>query len=222
MENRAPLELPPSIPLAPPPDLGDRLAAIGVTVDAVVLERLGVYLGHLLAMNEQMNLTAIRDPADAWERHILDALTLVPCVPTGAALVDVGSGGGIPGLPLAIARPDLRITLVESIQKKAGFLWAVTEAMKLENVRVSAERAEQLDERGIFDVVTARAVAKLATLVPLVIPLVRAGGTALLIKGQKADEELAEAAKIIKRAGAEHAKTIPTPTGRIVVLNRLR
>lgn len=222
METRPPLELPPSIPLPPPPDFGARLAAIGVTVDPVVLERLGAYLGHLLAMNEQMNLTAIRDPADAWERHILDALTLVPCVPTGSAVVDVGSGGGIPGLPLAIARPDLRITLVESTQKKAGFLWAVADAMKLENVRVSAERAEQLEERGIFDVVTARAVAKLATLVPLVVPLLRVGGTALLIKGQKADEELAEAAKAMKRAGAEHEKTVPTPTGRIVVLNRVR
>ena len=223
-EPRAPLALPPSDPLSPPADFAERLSAIGATPAAETLARLGDYLARLLAMNEQVNLTAIKDPADAWERHCFDALTLLPCiasVPAGGRVVDIGSGGGIPGIPLAIARPDLKVTLVESIQKKASFLSAVSEAMGLSNVTVRADRAEQLvDLRGTFDVVTARAVARLAALAPLVLPFARPGGIALLIKGQRAEEELAEATKILAKLKTTHEKTIPTPTGRIVVLRR--
>ena len=222
VEPRAPLALLPSVPLTPPADFFARLAAVGATVDDETLAKLGDYLARLLAMNEQVNLTAVRDPVDAWERHCFDALTLLPCiaaVPAGGRVVDIGSGGGIPGLPLAIARPDLAVTLVESTQKKAWFLGAVSEAMGLANVTVRADRAELLvDLRGTFDVVTARAVARLAALAPLVLPFARPGGIALLIKGQRAEEELAEATKILAKLKTTHEKTIPTPTGRIVVL----
>lgn len=224
--ERPPIALPPSAPLAPPAGFAERLAEIGAPVSAATLTRLGDYLGRLLAMNEQMNLTAITDAASAWERHVLDALTLLPLladVPAGAKLVDVGSGGGIPGLVLAIARPDLRVTLVEATQKKCAFLAGVSAAMELGNVSVLAERAEALvkgDLEGAFDVVTARAVARLAALAPITLPFARAGGLALLIKGQRADEELAEARSVLKKLGAAHEKTVPTPTGRVVVLRR--
>ncbi len=172
-----------------------------------------------------MNLTAIKDPESAWERHVLDALTLLPLLaglPAGARLVDVGSGGGIPGIPVAIARPDLRVTLVEATQKKAAFLTAVSAAMGLSNVEVRADRAEQLGQgelREAFDVVTARAVARLLTLAPLTLPFARpTSGVVLLIKGQKAEEELAEAAALMKKSGIVHEQTVATPTGRIVVL----
>jgi 16S rRNA (guanine527-N7)-methyltransferase len=227
-EERAPLALPESRPLAAPDGFGARLEAVGATVSDDTLAQLGDYLGRLLAMNEQMNLTAIRDAESAWERHILDALTLLPMlaqVPAGARLVDVGSGGGIPGIPLAIARPDLEITLVESTQKKAAFLSAVSAALGLSNVSVRAERAEQLSSgplKGAFDVVTARAVARLAALAPLTLTLLRHGGFALLIKGQRADEELTEAARIIKKLGAKHEHTVATPTGRVVIIRRAR
>ena len=225
-DERAPLALPPSVPLAAPDGFAARLDAIGAPVGAATLARLGDYLARLLAMNEQMNLTAVKEAGAAWERHILDALTLLPLlaeVPAGARLVDIGSGGGVPGIPLAIARPDLRVTLVESTQKKASFLSAVSAAMGLSNVEVRAERAEQLakgDLRGAFDVVTARAVARLATLVPLALPFARPGGVVLFIKGQRADEELDEAASVIARAQALVAQTVATPTGRVVVLRR--
>lgn len=106
--ERPPIPLPPSAALAPPANFGARLEAIGAPVSAATLAQLGEYLGHLLAMNEQMNLTAIKDAESAWERHILDSLTLLPLLAeaeAGARLVDIGSGGGIPGLVLAIARP---------------------------------------------------------------------------------------------------------------------
>ncbi len=218
--------LPAPSPLAPPEGFAARLASVGATLDDAKLRALGDYLARLLAVNEQMNLTAVTEPDVAWERHLLDALTLVPLldeVPAGARLVDVGSGGGIPGLPLAIARPDIDVVLVESTQKKAAFLEAVAEALGLANVTVRAERAEQLlrgQLAGAFEVVTARAVARLAALVPLTVPFLAPGGLALLVKGQRAEEELAEAGPLLARHRATHERTVPTPTGRIVVLRR--
>lgn len=223
---RPPIPLPDSSPLPPPEGFGARLAELRVSLDATALARLGDYLGRLLAMNALMNLTAIEDPAAAWEKHALDALTLVPLlaeIGPGSGLVDVGSGGGIPGIPLAIARPDLRVTLVEATQKKAAFLSAVAGALGLDKVEVRADRAEQLAAgplHGAFHAVTARAVGKLANLVPLTAPFARPGGILLLVKGQRADEELAEAAKVIKAQHCTHEMTVPTPTGRIVVLRR--
>jgi 16S rRNA (guanine527-N7)-methyltransferase len=213
-------------PLAPPASFAERLVTIGARVDAAAIATLGHYLARLLAMNAQMNLTAIEEPLAAWERHGLDAWTLLPLlddVPAGASLVDVGSGGGVPGIPIAIARRDLRVTLVEATQKKAAFLEAVSAALGLGNVTVRAERAEALaqgDLRGAFDVVTARAVAKLAGLVPLTAVFAKRGGRLLLVKGQRADEELAEASRAMRSARVTHERTVPTPTGRIVVLRK--
>lgn len=223
---RPPLPLPNPAPLVPPEGFGARLTAIGVDLDAAAVARLGDYLARLLAMNEQMNLTAIVDPGAAWERHVLDALTLVPLlaeIGPRSRLADVGSGGGLPGIPVAIARPDLRVTLVEATQKKAAFLEAVAVALGLDNVEVRSARAEQLatgELRGAFDAVTARAVGRLATLVPLTAPLARTGGIVLLVKGQRADEELAEASRVLAEERCDHEKTVATPTGRIVVLRR--
>lgn len=225
-EPRPPLQLPAPPALAPPEGFSSALLELGIEVSDETLARLGDYLARLLAMNEHMNLTAITDPAEAWHRHILDALTLLPLLagpsPKGK-LIDVGSGGGVPGIPLAIARPSLAVTLVEATQKKATFLTQVAEVLGLANVRVHAERAEKLaraDLRGKFDFVTARAVGRMASLLELTVPFVKRGGQVLLIKGQKAEEELAEAAPMLTRLRAEHERTILTPTGRIVVIRR--
>ncbi len=221
---RPAIPLPAPAPLPVPSDLPERLAAVGVRVDGAVLARIGDYLARLLAMNAHVNLTAITDPAEAWTRHAFDALTLLPGLagfPAGARVVDVGSGGGVPGIVLAIARPDLAFTLVESTTKKAAFLVAVAEALGLSNVTVRAERAEKLlaeGLRGAFDVATARAVARLDTLLPWTAPFVRPGGRLLLIKGERAEEELADAKKVLARQRCQHVRTAHTPTGRIVVL----
>ena len=210
--------------LEPPAGFAERVAALGVAVPDSAIAQVGDYLARLLAMNERMNLTAIEDPVAAWERHVLDAWTLLPLLaglPVGARLLDVGSGGGVPGIPLAIARPDLAVTLVEATQKKAAFLEAVVASLGLSNVRVHARRAEELSRgelRRTFDVVTARAVARLAKLIPLTAPFLRPGALLLLVKGQRADEELLEATSVLRARGLVHERTVATPTGRIVVL----
>lgn len=225
-DERSPLPLPAAEPLEAPADFVSRLNDHGIRVDPSVIAKIGDYLARLLAMNAQMNLTAIDTPEAAWEKHAFDALTLVPLlekVPSGSYLADIGSGGGLPGIPLAITRPDLHVTLIESIQKKAAFLSAVSNAMGLSRVQVNAERAEKLASgplRGTFDVVTARAVARLSELVPLTAPFVKPGGRLLLIKGQKANDELNDARRVLVKNKTRHVETIHTPTGRIVVLEK--
>ena len=205
-----------------PPWFAEGLAEIGVSIDDATRERLGAYLARLFATNEVMNLTSITDLDEAWRKHVLDALTIVPLLaklPAAAQVADVGSGGGVPGIPLALARPDLRFVLVEATRKKAAFLEAVAAELKLSNVRVVADRAETLAAtKPAFDAVTARAVASLDVLIGWTAPLVRRGGRLFLIKGQRADAELLAAKKALARFHCAHERTIATPTGRIVVL----
>jgi 16S rRNA (guanine527-N7)-methyltransferase len=219
--RRPPLPLPAVVALAPPTDFAERLGRLGVTLDDAAIHRLGHFLALLLAMNEQVNLTAVRDPNEAWSRHVLDALSLLPhlgSLPANARLLDVGSGGGVPGIPLAIARPDVHVTLLDATEKKVAFLRATAAELGLSNVEAVCGRAESVDLGAPFDVVTARAVAKISALLPWTAPFVKQGGQLLFIKGARADEELREATKVLRQFRCTHERTEQTPTGRIVVL----
>jgi 16S rRNA (guanine527-N7)-methyltransferase len=217
-------------PLAPTQAFLDAARELGVTFEPGEVEQLGKYLAILLDANTRMNLTAITSPDDAWLKHILDSLTLLPVLadlPESPRIVDIGSGGGAPALPLAIAMPTARFTLVESTTKKADFLRAAASALGLANVEVVNNRAESIGAhpsllRAQFDAVTARAVGRLAILAELAVPLAKVGGIIALIKGQKADEELEEAKQALHMLHASHAGTIDTPTGRVVVLEKRR
>ena len=221
--QRSPLPLPEVAALAIPPDFDERLAALGVTLDANAKTKLASFLALLLAMNEQMNLTAITEPEAAWSRHALDALSLVPALAglqEGSSVLDVGSGGGVPGIPLAIARPDVRVTLLDATEKKIAFIRAAAANLDLANVTAVTGRAEQ-EQVGlgrVFDVVVARAVAKISTLIGWTAPFAKKGGRLLFIKGERADAELGEAKAILRRFACDHERTVLTPTGRIVVL----
>ena len=132
-------------------------ADAGIAFESGELDQLGQYLALLVEANETTNLTRIVDPDDAWPRHILDALQLLALLgelPPEAKVLDVGSGGGIPAIPLAIVRPDLQFTLLEATGKKAEFLSSTTHALGLGNVNVVQNRAENAaafrgDHRGV-------------------------------------------------------------------------
>src|SRR5688500_15919869 len=159
------------------PPLWSALAArAGVTLTTAQHDLLARFLDLLLDANRTMNLTRIVDRASAEVQHVGDALTLLPFLPqVPLRLADVGSGGGVPGIPLAIARPDAQVLLIESTKKKAAFLRSAAAELKLENVSVSEWRAEDVgrsNSRETFDVAVARAVGALVWLVDSSLPLV--------------------------------------------------
>jgi 16S rRNA (guanine527-N7)-methyltransferase len=197
----------------------------GDSLDDQQQQRLAQYLDLLLNANKRMNLTRITDRAAAEVQHVADALTLLPFLPAGTLrLADVGSGGGVPGIPLAIARPDVSVLLIESTRKKAQYLLDAIKQLQLSNVRVIDRRAEDLahtDQRESFDIVTARAVGALVWLAEWCLPLTKKGGKTLAMKGAKIAEELPEAAKAIRTlAGGEpivHPVQLPGMEHHVIV-----
>ena len=205
------------------------LAAIGIELDAGDADRLRGYLEALREANERFNLTAVTDPAQMWVRHVQDSLTLVPFLASAEAkrVIDVGTGGGLPGIPLAIAMPDIRMTLLEATGKKAGFLEETIVALGIANARVVNERAETAGQdhhkhRAHYDAVVARAVARINTLAELTVPFAREGGTVLFIKGEQAAAEVEEAKQALYKLHTHVVDLHRTETGTIVVLEKTR
>jgi len=184
------------------------------------------YIDLLLNANRRMNLTRIGSRDDAELLHVADSLTLLPHLPHGPhALADVGSGGGVPGVPIAIARPDARVSLIESTKKKASFLEEAAPALGLTNVTVDARRAEEVAHspaRETFDVAVARAVATLDWLAEWCLPLVKVGGRMLAMKGPKVQEELEAARRAARLVGGGeidlHPVDLPGTTGHVIAL----
>jgi 16S rRNA (guanine527-N7)-methyltransferase len=205
---------------------------LGIAINAGDLDRLEAYLRLLYDANQRMNLTGIRDPENGWLHLVLDSLTLMPWIAATAesqesvALIDVGSGGGCPGLPLACVFPEVSVTLLDSTRKKTAFLEDAAGALELSNVRVVTERAEVAGRdalhRAQYDLVLSRAVGRLPVLLEYTVPLAREGGLILAIKGAKADEEVAEAKMALHALHAVVLEVTPTPTGRIISIKKQR
>jgi 16S rRNA (guanine527-N7)-methyltransferase len=159
------------------------------------------YVELLATAGVERGLIGPREAPRLWDRHILNSLALAQEVPDGVSVVDLGSGAGLPGLVLAIGRPDLSVTLVEPLQRRTTFLDEVVEDLGLDRVRVLRGRAESLHGRETFDVVTARALAPLGRLLAWAMPLVGSGGELLAMKGSSAAAEIKAAAGELRRLG---------------------
>lgn len=184
------------------------IATWGLHLDAGQLALFNSYADELEAWNRHTNLTAVSGREEIYRRHFLDSLSLVPFWGEPPdTLVDLGSGAGFPGLPLKILRPELELTLVDSVGKKTEFLSHLVRRLGLNDVRVRTARAEELGrdraERERHALVTARAVAELRVLVEYGLPLLRVGGRMLAPKGAGAFEEAAAAANAIDLLGGE-------------------
>ena len=155
------------------------------------LAQFETYYAMLADWNTRVNLTAITEPEDVAKKHFLDSLAAAPYLKPGASIVDVGTGAGFPGLPLLILRPDLRVTLMDSLQKRLTFLEAVLKELKLKAELVHA-RAEDAGQnpmyREKFDIALTRAVSGLPVLCELTLPLVKVGGVSIAYKGDCAEE----------------------------------
>lgn len=157
---------------------------------------------HLLATEGVLRgLIGPREVPRLWVRHLINCALVGEAIPQGATVCDIGSGAGLPGLVLAIGRPDLRITLVEPLLRRTTFLDEAVEEMGLMNVEVIRDRAEALHGRATYDVVTSRAVAPLDRLAGWSLPLVASGGSMLAMKGASAQREIDRAAGVVHRLG---------------------
>lgn len=188
--------------------LKEKAAEFNVELDDIALDRFDTYARLLTEWNEKINLTAITEPDEIVIKHFVDSLTIFNAVniPTGATVIDVGTGAGFPGLAMLIARPDLNITLIDSTNKKLNVIRDILENISLSAnvVHIRAEEAGQSkDFREKYDFATARAVSNLRDLSEYCLPFVKKGGYFISMKSAKADEEIAEGSKAIKVLGGE-------------------
>ena len=187
--------------------LAARAAEAGIPLTAEQIGQFSVYHEMLLDWNTRMNLTALTAPEDVAVKHIIDSLTAYDAALFDGArtLIDVGTGAGLPGIPLAVYAPHLTVTLLDALNKRVRFLTEVTAAMGLQNVRCIHARAEEAartaEHRAAYDIAVSRAVARLPVLLEYTLPFVRVGGTLLALKGRAYAEEQKEARRAAEVLG---------------------
>jgi 16S rRNA (guanine527-N7)-methyltransferase len=157
------------------------------------------FTNELARRGEELGLIGPLELPRLWTRHILNSALLAPLLEARGRVADVGSGAGLPGLVLAIARPDVEFVLIEPMERRTDWLRSESDRLGLRNVTVLRGRAEDVADDVVVDQVTARAVSALSKLIPLTVPLVRSGGQLILMKGARVDEEIEKARKVILR-----------------------
>lgn len=184
--------------IEPEPEVAAALCGDGI-------ERVRRYALELGSRGEELGLIGPDEAPRLWTRHLLNCALVAPELPSSInpaeriSIADVGSGAGLPGLVLAMIRPDLDVTLIEPLERRTRWLNEMVEHIGLTNVTVFTGRAEEFRPRRAFDVVTARAVKALKGLLPILEPLVKPGGSITLLKGQRIDDEVVEANDVIRR-----------------------
>lgn len=194
----------------------EALDLLGLELSDDQVNALARYRDLLLEANQRMNLTALDTPETVDSRLVSESLAIIPLIGPGPhQLIDVGTGGGIPGIPLSIALPDSEITLLDSTAKKLAVVEEIASALELTNVRVVHGRAEDVaheaDHRGCYTVVVSRAVARLPVLAEYTLPFLKRGGTAVFPKGQQVQAELREAMNAIDTLGGRLVDLVESP-----------
>ena len=165
------------------------------------------YMNLLLDWNEKINLTAITEVDDVILKHFIDSMTILKYIEDGSKIIDVGTGAGFPGIPIAIMKEDTEINLLDSLNKRINFLKEVCSELKIDNVEAIHGRAEEMGQnkqhREKYDITISRAVANMTTLVEYLLPFVKVGGICICMKGAEIDKELEEAKFAIKELGGE-------------------
>lgn len=183
----------------------EKASTMGVRFSVEQMDKFYKYMNLLIEWNEKINLTAIIEPNEIILKHFIDSITILKDIKDGSIVVDVGTGAGFPGIPLSIMNPTLKITLVDSLNKRLIFLQEVINELDLKNVELVHARAEEFGRnkkyREKFDVATSRAVANLATLSEYLLPLVKINGKAISMKAGNASQEIEDAKKAIKTLG---------------------
>ena len=197
--------------------------SLGLKVSEKMINDLDAYAEEVVRTNEMFNLTAIRDPDDMEIKNIMDSMSVIPFIPEGAEVADVGTGAGFPGMVIRIMRPDISLTLIEATDKKLRFVLKTAERMEytVSGCHLRSEDAARGDMRGSFDVVTARAVAALPSLLEYTLPLLRKGGKLLAMKGPSAQEEIEASVNALKelngKVEAVHSITLPGGDSRAII-----
>lgn len=188
----------------------EKLKNLGVRFFVEQLEQFFDYMNLLIEWNEKMNLTAIIEPEEIILKHFIDSITILKDIEDESRVVDVGTGAGFPGIPLSIMNPTLKVTLVDSLNKRLVFLQEVVNKLNLKNVEIVHARAEEFGQnkeyREKFDIATSRAVANLSTLSEYLIPLVKINGKVISMKASEAEEEINQAKKAIEILGGKIQK----------------
>ena len=213
-------------------DFKTELIKLNINPTDAILDKFEKYYDRLVTVNEYMNLTAITEHDEVYNKHFLDSLLITKAIDEGEkfTLCDVGSGAGFPSIPLAIVNPNVEVTIIDALNKRINFLNELIKYLELPNAIAYHKRAEEFakDKRESFDIVTARAVARLNLLSELCLPLVKIGGKFIAMKGQGGAHELAEAAKAITTLGGKVVKTLelelPNEAGKreIIIIEKVK
>jgi 16S rRNA (guanine527-N7)-methyltransferase len=178
------------------------------------------FTADLARRGEELGLIGPLELPRLWTRHILNSVLVAPLLSPGV-VGDIGSGAGLPGLVLAIARPDVRFILIEPMERRVDWLTSEAASLGLENVTVIRARAEETKLDWPLDQVTARAVSALSTLIPLTAPLVKAGGQMVFMKGARVEDEIAAAAKAIRKARLSDVEVLVLGEGVVPEVTRV-
>ena len=195
--------------------LAEKATMAGISLSPNQLEQLTIYYERLIERNKVVNLTALTSPEDVAVKHMIDSFLVYrqDYFSAGASLCDVGTGAGFPGLALKIYQPDLQVTLMDSLAKRLAFLQELIDEFSLSGVRVCHMRAEDAgrapDHREKYDIVTARAVARLSVLAEYALPLVKTGGYFVAMKGPKYEEEIVDAKHALQKLNGRLAMVVP-------------